>query len=45
MLESHLPTAYAYADDTQMYLQFSQNDTGEVDAICAIDKCIRGIRQ
>ena len=46
LLESHLPTALAYADDTQLYLSFSPSvGTGELDAVTAIENCIRYIRQ
>lgn len=44
--ESHLPTAHAYADDTQLYLSFSVSvGTGELDAVTAIENCIQDIRQ
>ena len=45
-LESHLPTAQAYADDSLLYLSFSPSvGTGELDAVTAIENCIRDIRQ
>ena len=42
--ESHLPTAHAYADDTQLHLSFSVG-TGELDAVTAIENCVQDIRQ
>ena len=46
ILESHLPTSHAYADDTHLYLSCSSNvSTGEARAVIAIESCIRDIRQ
>ena len=46
LLESHLATAHAYADDTQLYLTFSPSvGTGELDAVTAIENCIQDMRQ
>ena len=46
ILESHLSTSHAYADDTQLYLSCSSNvSTGEACAVIAIESCIRDIRQ
>ena len=46
ILKHHLPTAHAYADDSQLYLSFSPAiSTNQADAILAIETCIRDIRQ
>ena len=45
IIESHLPNAQAYADDTQLYLSFSPNDSiGQATALAAIEKCINDMR-
>ena len=46
ILKFHLPTPHGYADDTQLYLSFSPNDSSsEVEAVSAIENCIRDIHQ
>lgn len=46
ILKYHLPTAHAYADDTQLYLSFSPEiSSNQTDAISAVENCIQDIRR
>ena len=45
IINSKLPDVHAYADDTQLYLAFSpDNNTGQVQAIESMERCIEEIR-
>ena len=45
ILRSHLPSAHAYADDTQLYMSFKPFDTlSEFEAVAALENCIRDVR-
>ena len=44
-LQTHLPTAHSYADDTGIYLAFNPNDDSNQDAaIAAMEACLCDIR-
>ena len=46
IIQVHLPDAYCFADDTQLYLSFNPNNpTDQTEAVCAIDRCISNIRK
>ena len=45
ILKSYLPTAHAYADDTQLYLSFKPSDSiSQLQAVTAMEKCIQAVR-
>lgn len=46
VISGHLPSVHCYADDTQLYVSFSpKHETGQSDAIAAIEHCIVDIRK
>lgn len=46
ILKYHLPTAHAYAEDTQLYLSFSPEiSSNQTDAIFSVENCIQDIRR
>ncbi|CAB3996996.1 Hypothetical predicted protein, partial [Paramuricea clavata] len=45
VIKEHLPTAHAYADDTQLYLSFKPgNGASEEESIAAMETCIKAVR-
>lgn len=45
IIKNHLPDVHAYADDTQLYLAFSPDNTvGQSQAITAMERCVEDIR-
>ena len=41
IIRSHLPSAHAYADDTQLYMSFRPSDSlSELEAATALENCI-----
>ena len=46
IIERHLPDAYCYTDDSQLYLSFRPADglSSQTDAIQAMERCIEDIR-
>ena len=45
VIKGHLPTAHAYADDTQLYLSFKPgNSASELESIAAMERCIKAVR-
>jgi hypothetical protein len=46
VIKMHLPLAHAYADDSQLYLSFPpDNSTNEMEALNAMEQCIKAVRQ
>ena len=46
IIKPHLPAVMCYADDTQLYVSFSPKDNcGEVEAIAAMERCIKDIQK
>ena len=44
VIKTQLPHAYAYADDTQLYLWFKPDSAvGETEARFAMEQCIRAV--
>ena len=44
-IKLYLPNAYAFADDTQLYLSFNpDNSLDEAEGVHAMEQCIRAIR-
>ena len=45
VIKTQLPHAYAYADDTQLYLSFKPDSAvGETETRFAMEQCIRAVR-
>ena len=45
VIKHHLPSAHAYADDTQLYISFKPDcSASEADCFSAMEKCIRAVR-
>ena len=46
IIKPHLPSVMCYDDDTQLYVSFSPKDNcGEVEAIAAMERCIKDIQK
>ena len=46
IVQVHLPNAYCFADDTQLYLSFNPNSlTDQVKALEAMERCISDLRK
>ena len=44
IIRNNLPDVHTYADDTQLYLAFSPNNTSQLQAIASMEKCIDELR-
>ena len=45
IMKYHLPSAYSYADDTQLYLSFRPlKSTCEAEALDTVEKCFADVR-
>ena len=45
IIRLHLPSAHAFADDTQLYMSFKPSDTlSEFEAVAVLENCIRDVR-
>ena len=45
VIKHHLPSAHAYADDTQLYVSFKPDcSASEAECFSAMENCIRAVR-
>ena len=45
IVERHLPSVHAYADDTQLYVSFKPDPDSQTAAIGAMERCIADVRR
>lgn len=44
VIKEHLPTAHAYADDTQLYSSFKPEGDANEESLGAMESCIKAVR-